>query len=111
MLFVVLSSCLSKQNESKEPVRKSGIPKTAFWVGGVDGGNWYSVDNVSSQRNSAMIKIYDESDGSLIIDKKFFLVCRSDSTVLIQNLRKQITAFDRERIYLETGSSSVCWLQ
>jgi len=113
LLFVfIIASCSHKKEEAKSPLRVKGIPEEAFWIGGVDGGNWYLIENIHDHRNSAFIKVYNDNDGSLIISKKFYLICPLDNKTLIENLKEQIEDFDGERINLKSfdGKKS-CYLQ
>jgi hypothetical protein len=113
MVFaMVINSCQSNGLEVKEPIRKNGIPNDAFWVGGVDGGNWYEVKSVHPHKNNAVIRIYNDQDGSLIVSKRFILVCPSDKPMWIDELKHQIIAFDGEKIYLKSPNGRLdCWLQ
>jgi hypothetical protein len=113
LLFVVLIvSCSDKKGQAKSPARVKGIPEKAFWIGGVDGGNWYLIDSISNQRNSAFIKVYNDNDGSLLISKKFDLICQLDNQTLIKNLKEQINFFDGEKIELKSfGGKKSCFLK
>jgi len=113
LLFALLSiSCSHKKEEAKSPLRVKGIPEKAFWIGGVDGGNWYLIEDIYDHRNSAFIKVYSDNDGSLMISKKFDLICHLDNQTLIENLKEQIDAFDGERIYLKSfDGKKNCYLQ
>lgn len=114
VLFFVLiiASCSDEKDKNKTPARLKDIPDKAFWVGGVDSGNWFYVDYVHAHRNNAVIKVYNGQDGSLIISKKFILICPVGVQMLIDNLQEQISAFDREKIYLKsTNGKKSCYLQ
>jgi hypothetical protein len=106
---LLITSC---RNEAKPPIRKKGIPNNAFWAGGVDGGNWYMIESVHPHKNNAVIRIYSDQDGSMIVSKKFILVCPSGKQMWIDDLKNQITGFDGEKIYLKSMTDgSNCWLQ
>lgn len=109
---LIITSCLHKKEETKSPLRVKGIPEKAFWIGGVDGGNWYLIDDIHDHRNSAFIKVYNDNDGSLIISKRFHLICHLDNQMLIENLQNQINGFDGGRIHLKSSSGKrSCYLQ
>lgn len=111
IFILIISSCLNKNNKEK-PVRANGIPEKAFWVGGHDGGNWYLIDYIHPHKNNVHIKVYNDIDGSLIISKRFILICPTGSQVLIGNLREQINAFDGKIIYLKSATGKKgCFLQ
>lgn len=110
-IFLLLS-CSQAREEKVEPIHLSNIPEKAFWAGGVDGGNWYFVEYIHDHRNNAIIKIYNDNDGSLIVSKRFTLICPSDNQTLIDDLKKQIKGFDGEKIYLKSPNEKAgCYLQ
>ena len=112
-MCIVFISCTDTKRKLHPPIRLKGIPNNAFWVGGIDGGNWYLVEYVHAHKNNAYIKVYNDSDGSLIVSKRFFLICvLSGQPMFIENLQEQITGFDGEKIYLKRmpGKDS-CYLQ
>ena len=110
--LLVISACSTKPDKSKEPVRRGDIPEKAFWAGGADGGNWYLVEDVHSHSNNAVIKVYNDNDGSLIVSKKFMLICQPENIVYIEDLQKQISGFDGERILLKSpNDKETCFLQ
>lgn len=110
-LLIFLPSCLYKRQEEITPVKAKGIPEKAFWVGGLDGGNWYLVDFIHPHKNGAQIRVYNDHDGSLIISKRFSLACPVDNLIWIENLEEQINSFDGEKIYLKpTNGKMSCYL-
>lgn len=110
--ILLICSCSNAKDEETAPARRQEIPDSAFWVEGVDGGNWYLVEYIHSHRNNAVIQIYNDNDGSLIISKKFTLSCPEDSQMEIADLKEQISAFDGERIYLKSANNrKSCYLQ
>ena len=112
VFLLTISACSIKRDDIKAPIRLSNIPEKAFWVGGTDGGNWFYVEDVHKHGNNAIIKIYNDNDGSLIVSKKFILVCPADNQMFIEDLQKQINAFDGERILLESkNDKKACFLQ
>ena len=112
LFFAFLLSCSTIIEKKREAVRLKGIPEKVFWIGGVDGGNWYSIDYIHDHKNNAIIKIYSDSDGSLIVSKRFLLICPSDNQMLIDDLKEQIQGFDGEKIYLKSPNEKAgCYLQ
>ena len=110
--IILLLSCSQTREEKIEPKLLSNIPERAFWIGGVDGGNWYVIDYIHDHRNNAIIKIYNDNDGSLIVSKRFMLICPSDNQTLLDDLKEQIQSFDGEKIYLKSpNEKSSCYLQ
>ena len=107
-----LFSCSANHDKVKPQERPKNIPEQAFWVGGTDGGNWYVVEYVHNHKNNAIIKVYNDADGSLIASKRFVLVCPIDNQQLIDNLQEQINAYDGEKILLRSpNNKKACWLQ
>ena len=110
--LLITFACSIKQDETKEPVRLKGIPEKAFWVGGTNGGSWFLVEDVHSHKNNAVIKVYNDNDGSLIASKRFILICPDDNQIFIDDLQKQINGFDGKRILLKSDNRiEICWLQ
>jgi hypothetical protein len=81
------------------------VPKTAFWIGGRGGGNWYLVDNVNLRSNSALIKIYDDYTGEIIENRTFILKCNSNFILTKQTIKSEIQAYDGRRIILRTAKN------
>ncbi len=93
-------------------MKVKGIPENAFWIGGADGGNWYLIDNVHDHRNNAIIKVYNDNDGSLIVSKRFILICPSDNQTLIEELKEEIAGFDGEKILIKSpNGKQPCYFQ
>lgn len=113
IIFVaIFSACSIKSDRNHEPKKPVSIPENAFWVGGVDGGNWYLVHSIHDHRNTAIISVYDEI-GDLIIKKKFDVICRVDRPAIwIKNLEQQINGFDGKKIMLKSQTGNeICWMQ
>lgn len=110
--ILTLFSCSADHDKVKPQERPKNIPEQAFWVGGTDGGNWYVVEHVHNHKNNAFIKVYNDTDGSLIASKRFVLVCPIDNQQLIDNLQEQINGYDGEKILLRSSNNKkACWLQ
>lgn len=93
-------------------LKPKAVPSGAFWAGGVDGGNWYVVKEVNAHRNKALIEVYNDQNGSLLLSKNFTLICPVHQQMFISNLKEQISGFDGEKIYLlSKGQLKGCYLQ
>jgi hypothetical protein len=111
LVFCLLFGCVSKGKNQFEKIKPKNVPDSSFWVGGVDGGNWYDVKYVHNHRNMARIAVYNDQNGELITDTKFILVCDSARYTFISDLKKQISSFDGEKIYFTKSDSVDCYLQ
>ncbi len=105
ILFILISCEFS--NKTPKPTRLSGIPEDAFWVGGLDGGNWYSIKDIHPHKNRAYISIYNDQTGELVLAQKFILICEIDNLKFIKDLKEEIVSFDGKHIQLKSG----CYLQ
>lgn len=85
----------------KQPKKLENIPTTAFWVGGVDGGQWYLAEKIDSINGSVYFKIFNDHNGNLISDKTFFLKC-DNNRIKWKKLQEEINAFDGTKIILKT---------
>jgi hypothetical protein len=111
VLSCLLFSCASKENNQVEKVKPKNVPDSSFWAGGVDGGNWYCVKYIHNHRNMARIAVYNDQNGELITDTRFMLVCDSAKYTFIDDLKKQISSFDGDKIYFIQSDSVNCYLQ
>jgi hypothetical protein len=111
ILSCLLFGCASKENKQDEKVKPKNVPDSSFWVGGVDGGNWYYVKYIHDHRNMARIAVYNDQNGELITDTRFMLVCDSARYIFISDLKKQISSFDGDKIYFVQSDSVDCYLQ
>lgn len=111
LAFCLLFSCVSKESNQLEKIKPKNVPDSSFWVGGVDGGNWYYVKYVHNHRNMARIAVYNDQNGELITDTRFILVCNNSKYIFINDLKKQINSFDGEKIYFIKSDSVDCYLQ
>jgi hypothetical protein len=102
----------SRLQEVKLPERPEKVPQNAHWVGGVDGGNWYSISKVLAN-DTFELKIYNDFSGALDADTMFILnpdctIRKIDSITLL----KSISGYDGEKIWLNfPGKDSKCFLQ
>jgi len=109
-IFLIVA-CGCKSLENNDSKRPNKVPKDSFWAGGIDGGNWYHIKSINNHRNIARIAVYNDQDGSLIIDKYFMLICDANKYTFIQELKVQISSFDGKNIYFIQSDSVNCYLQ
>lgn len=103
IFLILLIAFLMTNCKTGAPSRVKGIPETAFWAGGEDGGQWYLVDSVNKSNQTINCKIYNDYSGELVIDKKFKLHCvGSDTDIKWDNLKEEFNAYDGTTIYLKT---------
>lgn len=100
LIFIYLSTSCNTIDKS-EPEKVKGIPDNAFWVGGVDDGQWYVIKEIERQSLTADISIYNDNTGDLEVHRRFTLICNSASTFNIDNLKNEIDSFDGETIVLK----------
>jgi hypothetical protein len=96
-LLFLLISC----NSSYEPKRVKGIPLTAFWKGGPDGGNWFIIEKADTTTKRIHFKIYHDVTGELLIDKDFILDCDAIKPIDWGNIKNLVTSFDGKKIYFQ----------
>lgn len=94
---IFLINCFS--SKTKEPERVQGIPKSAKWHGGTDGGVWINIDTTGII-NEFNIQCYFE-DGDIREEGVFAL----DSLIVlrtfsIRELHKMIIGFDGMNLLL-----------
>lgn len=77
-----------------------GIPINAFWAGKNGYGNWFDIKYINRERNKALISIYDEKKGDLLLEKTFSKICNIDNLHFIKTLKNEIDYFDGEKIHL-----------
>jgi hypothetical protein len=110
LLLFLFTSC-----GTNKPAKIKGIPETAFWAGGVDGGQWYQVDSIDKQNNTIVCKIYNDNNGELVANRKFKLHCfQSKSDINWDNLEDEINSYDGTRyISLKTldSDNKHCWFE
>lgn len=99
-LAINISSCKFK---AKAPDRFNGIPESAVWTGGSDGGSWIQIIQTLSS-NVYKIRIYNENTGEIEVDAPFLVdsMCHSfniDSLKIITSLN----GYDGKRIFLNFG--------
>lgn len=105
----ILFSCHS----SHEPEKVKGIPVSAFWAGGSDGGNWFVIEKIDTAAEIIHLKIYHDFTGELLIDKPFILICKSNTSIDWGNIKNLISSFDGKIVYLQTANKAnkYCYFQ
>ena len=103
ILFILSIVFLLTNCKTGAPSKVKGIPETAFWAGGVDGGQWYLLDSVNKANQTINCKIYNDHSGELIVDKKFKLHCTgSDTDINWDDLEREFRSYDGTTIYITT---------
>jgi uncharacterized membrane protein len=111
-LFLLFTTgCTSIEVRDYKPKKLTNIPESAFWKGGIDGGNWFLIKRINVHKNMVAISIYNDQDGSLIMSKFFMLVCNQAKQITLTNLKEQINFFDGKKIYINQSDTVDCFLQ
>ena len=84
--------------DAMSPPRVEGVPKKAFWRGGIDGGNWFAIDSILQSSRMAVIRIYKSSSGEIVENRRFKFNC--NSIILWDKLEEQIEMYDGQKILL-----------
>ena len=104
-IFIILSVGfylgLLTSNNPKLPERLDNVPKTATWIGGVDGGFWYDIVSVNEKKKTYRFRIFNDIDGKLVIyaDFKKDSLCDREYP-LDKGILQKINYFDYEKIGL-----------
>lgn len=109
---LIFFCCQNLERRTKFDWKPDCIPKDAFFVKGNGRGFWCQAE-VHNHRNTAFITLYDGEYGSLILAKRFSIICRvQDKPIWIEDLRLQIEWFDGKIFYLKPQAGmDACWLQ
>ena len=94
----LLSGCIACNNPGP-PDKVEGILKNAFWIGGIDGGNWYVLGNIDTLKRTVNFQIYNEQTGERLLAKELNLHCNSNSFDW-SNLLDNLIAFDGQKVLL-----------
>lgn len=98
LCIIALVINISCENKISPPKKVVGIPKDAFWSGGVDGGNWFLVKE--EKRNVYYVHIYNDYSGEIEYTGKFKIIGK---IVSVQVLKNTISFYSGEKIYLVNG--------
>ncbi|MFN8296123.1 MAG: hypothetical protein U0T69_07995 [Chitinophagales bacterium] len=109
LLFTCIYSCNTQHNSS--PKKPKSVPNNAFWIGGEDGGNWYSIVSIDSTTETVHFIVYNDYTGEIELNKNLNLNCSSSKEVPIrwQNIESYIDCFDGKRIILNQISLDKSW--
>lgn len=107
---IIISIIIYFKKTTNEHIRPVGIPETAIWAGGLDGGSW--IDCISIENNSIYCRVYFEADGDLYFGGKFVLFDQSgkkvkldpDKEKSLNYIRTNLSGADGTRIYLIDNS-------
>jgi hypothetical protein len=112
---ILFASCFGNEHRYPPPVKQEDIPDETFWVGGANGGNWYLVESVDKLRKEAVIDVYNDQSGELVVSKVFKVDCSNEDGIDWNNLKDQIQSFDGNKIKLEIkgifGMRRYCYLE
>ena len=106
---------MDRNTRVEPPPRVKGVPAQAFWAGGPDGGNWYVITRADSIRRQAVIQVYHDGTGELLVSRTFLMDCINEKGVDWQNLQNQINFFDGNSVVLmikgKFKSGKYCYLK
>ena len=102
---LLLSNCNYKKDvqNKNEHKRLDGIPNQAFWIGGMDGVNWFVIDSINKNSKSVTFEIYNDNSGQLIEKRIFTLSCNSETVIKWNNLQEEINGYDGKIILLKAA--------
>ena len=76
IVFGILFSKWFFNQHCEPPKKPNGVPVSAVWKGGCDGGNW--IELVSIKNDTLRFKIYRDWNGDLLLDADFeYVNCNS----------------------------------
>ena len=97
LILVVLSVSMASCRGSYEtPARPTGVPPSAAWAGGADGGAWIEC-TVNNQKNSNYCTIYWHNTGEIVSKGHFRLRGVGNAA---KEAQLSYEAFDGTSIYL-----------
>ena len=95
-----------KNTKTPIPERVDGIPEDAFWVGGIHGGSWYSIQHIDEEEQTVFFRIYHDTNGEIWLNQELKLHCKSDSKIEWSSLENEIIAFDGEKVLLSKSDNN-----
>jgi hypothetical protein len=107
--FVIAATCLAgagcnlQSGEPDAPARPSGVPATALWAGGVDGGNFILM-SPGKNDGSYPLKVYHDQTGELEFNGAVRLDKPSTSPINVQD-GKTFNGWDGDTLHLRDGRS------
>lgn len=86
------------------PTRFNNIPESSVWIGGADGGFWFSVVDIDSIKMIYRFRIYNDYNGELVMDADFVKdsIC-NNKFPLNKSILKEIRFFDFDKIEMSNN--------
>ena len=101
ILFILISLlcvCCWNSKKVEAPPREPGIPESAIWHGGIDGGTWIDMDTTTIP-NQFYVRCYFDATGDIRENGIFILDSLSvQEKYSIEKLHGVISGFDGVRI-------------
>lgn len=109
-LYILLQGC--NKGPCGAPDKVNGIPQSAIWHGGCDGGYWFEMVERESL-NKFHFKIYNDVTGNLLWDKYYQPIAVCEEQVLKADYIHNIIAYQNDnKIYLTISNGSQrCYLE
>lgn len=111
LALIVFGMLFSKWffNQPCEPPKKpNGVPVSAVWKGGCDGGNW--IELVSIKNDTLRFKIYRDWNGDLLLDADFQYVNCNSFRLTKSNWVEHIAYFGEALEIYEKSNAGKCRL-
>lgn len=98
LIICIMLLALNTPGPAKQPKRRSNIPATAVWDGGVDGGNWIECKSIDSANNIFHCTVYNDFSGDSVYDGTMKLEGPPTSE---KELRYLLGTYSGNEIYLK----------
>ena len=102
-IVIIITWILIRVLNQDTPNKLANITKAAIWRGGVDEGFWFDlVEFYPNQKNKVRLRIYNDYNGSLVLDADF----TANSDCKIKNgkdLLEKIIYFEFDKLVLSNG--------
>ena len=70
-IIFLIRLCCNSHIRTNGPQKPNKVPETAKWIGGFDGGAWFEIVNIDTNKMIYRFRIYDDRKGDLIEDADF----------------------------------------
>lgn len=108
IFFVVLYKWFFNQ-PCKVPEKSDNVPRSAVWKGDCDEGQW--IELVSMREDTCRFRIYQDYDGSLILDADFYYVDCENFRLTKDNWVEHIAYFGNTlELYDKSNPNKRCYL-